>query len=64
MTRSELIGQLRQFIMLETDQNQLAWWQSELAALALVAEQRAKDSNTEQHGESVRGAPPPFVGTG
>ncbi len=64
MTRSELIGQLRQFIMLESDPNQLQWWHRELSSLAQVAQQRADESSDSSASGAENGAPPPFVGTG
>ncbi|MFK7958848.1 MAG: hypothetical protein AB8B96_22350 [Lysobacterales bacterium] len=65
MTRSELIGQLRQFIVLESDAKRLLWWQRELSELVATAQQRAREVGDDQSGTpNGNGAPPPFVGTG
>jgi len=65
MTRSEIIGQLRQFITLEGDEEKLLWWHQELSTLAGIAQQRAVDARSGDYSDDQgSGASPPFVGTG
>ncbi|MEM9532299.1 MAG: hypothetical protein AAGA23_15395 [Pseudomonadota bacterium] len=63
MTRTELLVQLRHFVVSECSADQLLWWSDELRGLARHAEKRAQGLNDESPPPPPE-VPPPFLGTG